>query len=77
MQDKIDETLKAESLRKKVLSVDSAALNDKPMQTITMTDGPLIPKKGEKHVLSAWRLTFAGAIILLLGLVIFNTAGST
>lgn len=68
----IDEALKAESIRKKVLSVDAAALNDKKPTTITMTDGPLIPKKGEKHVLSSWRITFIGAIALLLALIIFK-----
>lgn len=68
----IDEALKAESIRKKVLSVDAAALNDKKPATITMTDGPLIPKKGEKHVLSSWRVTFIGAIALLLALIIFK-----
>ena len=68
----IDEALKAESIRKKVLSVDAAALNDKKPATITMTDGPLIPKKGEKHVLSSWRITFIGAIALLLALIIFK-----
>lgn len=72
MDKRIDAEIRAESIKKKVVSVDSAALNDARPKTITMTDGPLIPKKGEKHVLSAWRVTFIGAILLLAGLVIFK-----
>lgn len=69
---RIENALKAEVVRKKVISVDSAALNDKGPATITMTDGPLIPKKGEKHVLSSWRITFVGAILLLAALLVFK-----
>ena len=36
-----------------------------------MTDGVLIPKKGEKHVFTSWRLTFFGALILSAVLIIF------
>ena len=69
---RIEEELKVESIRRKVVSVDSAALAAQTPKTITMTDGPLIPKKGEKHVLSSWRLTFIGAVVLLLALIIFK-----
>ncbi|MBR1938318.1 MAG: amino acid ABC transporter permease [Spirochaetales bacterium] len=40
--------------------------------TITMTDGVLIPKKGNKRILSSWMMTFIGAIALLLFLIIFK-----
>lgn len=69
---RIEEELKVESIRRKVVSVDSVALAAQTPKTITMTDGPLIPKKGEKHVLSSWRLTFIGAVVLLLALIIFK-----
>jgi polar amino acid transport system permease protein len=35
---------------------------------IEVTDGALIPEKGEKPVLSAWRISFFGAIALLVAL---------
>ena len=71
-KEKLEEEIRTETIRKKVVSVDSAVLAAQKPQTITMTDGPLIPKKGEKHVLSSWRVTFIGAIVLLLGLIIFK-----
>lgn len=74
MDDKtrIEEEVRKETLKKKTVSVDSAALhNNAKVATITMTDGPLIPKKGERHVLSSWRVTFFGAVLLLAGLLIF------
>jgi polar amino acid transport system permease protein len=40
-----------------------ASINGK--QRIEVTDGTLIPEKNEKSVFSAWRLTFFGAVILL------------
>ncbi|MBI9093809.1 MAG: amino acid ABC transporter permease [Sphaerochaeta sp.] len=39
---------------------------------IQMTDGVLIPRKGDGHVLNSWRITFFFALILLSGLVIFK-----
>lgn len=36
-----------------------------------MTDGVLIPSKNNGHVLNSWRITFYGAILLVLGLTIF------
>ncbi len=70
-ENNISEKVKAEMLRKKVVSVDSYAdKEDKP--GIVMTDGPRIPKKGEKQVLSSWRITFSLALLLLLGLIIFK-----
>lgn len=39
---------------------------------INMTDGPRIPKSGEKHILSSWRVTFVLALFSLLGLIIFK-----
>lgn len=39
---------------------------------ITMTDGVLIPKKSNKHLVTSWRLTFYGAVALLLCLCILK-----
>lgn len=41
--------------------------------TINMTDGVLIPTKKNKHLISSWRLTFFGAVILLVCLCAFVT----
>jgi polar amino acid transport system permease protein len=38
---------------------------------IHMTDGVLIPKKGDSNVFSSWRITFILAITVLLGLILF------
>ena len=71
MDNKSIETLvKTETIRKKVVSVDSS--KDEKVQTITMTDGPLIPKKGEKHLMTSWRITFFLALAILLLLIIFK-----
>ena len=52
MDNKSIETLvKTETIRKKVVSVDPT--KDETVRTITMTDGPLIPKKGEKHLMTS------------------------
>jgi polar amino acid transport system permease protein len=40
------------------------------MGKITISDGTLIPGKGEKQVFSAWRISFFGAIALLAFLVL-------
>ncbi len=69
--EKLLEELKRSQLKKKVVSVDSHAEPKKPA-TITMTDGPLIPKKGEGHVLNSWRITFTAAVVLLLSLLLFK-----
>lgn len=39
---------------------------------IEITDGALIPGKGDKSAISAWRITFFGAILLLIILPIIN-----
>ena len=39
---------------------------------INITDGTLIPQKGEKGALSAWNISFFGAIAVILGLWIFS-----
>jgi polar amino acid transport system permease protein len=39
---------------------------------IEVTDGTLIPEKGQGSVFSAWRITFFGAIALLLFLVLYK-----
>ncbi|MDD7535630.1 MAG: ABC transporter permease subunit, partial [Bullifex sp.] len=71
MDNKSIETLvKTETIRKKVVSVDPT--KDETVRTITMTDGPLIPKKGEKHLMTSWRITFFLALAVLLFLVIFR-----
>jgi polar amino acid transport system permease protein len=59
----IDE-IKLQAVRKKVVSVDPNAPKKKPV-TIQMTDGVLIPRKDEGHILNSWRITFFSAIALL------------
>lgn len=66
----IEEKIKAEAIRQHTVSVDPNAPS-KGSTTINMTDGVLIPKKGEKHVFTSWRLTFFGALILSAVLIIF------
>ncbi|MCH3908148.1 MAG: amino acid ABC transporter permease [Sphaerochaeta sp.] len=57
------------ALRKdQMVSIDPTSPKKKNV-TIQMTDGVLIPRKDDNHVLNAWRLTFFGALLLLLGLV--------
>ena len=58
-------------IKKKVVSVDNTESKKEPT-VITMTDGVLIPKKGNKHLVTSWRLTFFGALILLISLCIFK-----
>jgi polar amino acid transport system permease protein len=44
-----------------------------PRETrIEVTDGALIPGRGEKQAFSAWRISFFGALALLAGLFIFK-----
>ena len=66
----IDE-YKLQAVRKKVVSVDPNAQKKKPV-TIQMTDGVLIPRKDDGHILNSWRITFFSAIALLASLVIFQ-----
>ncbi len=66
----IDE-LKLQAVRKKVVSVDPNAPRKKPL-TIQMTDGVLIPRKDEGHILNSWRITFFSAIALLALLMIIK-----
>jgi polar amino acid transport system permease protein len=42
------------------------------MEKITISDGTLIPGRGEKQIFSAWRISFFGAITLL-GFLVFST----
>ncbi len=39
---------------------------------IEISDGALIPGRGEKSTFSAWRISFFGALILLVGLFVFK-----
>ncbi len=66
----IDE-YKLQAVRKKVVSVDPNAQKKKPV-TIQMTDGVLIPRKDDGHILNSWRITFFSAIALLACLVILQ-----
>lgn len=66
----IDE-YKLQAVRRKVISIDPNAPKKKPL-TIQMTDGVLIPRKDDGHILNSWRITFFSAIALLVALVIFK-----
>ena len=72
MDDKntIEEKIRKETLVRKAVSVDPNAAKAGP-STIQMTDGVLIPKKGETHILTSWRLTFFGALVLSAILIVF------
>ena len=39
---------------------------------ITISDGTLIPQKGDNAVLSAWNLAFFGALVILAALCLFK-----
>lgn len=60
-----------QKIRDQVVSVDPTAQKKKVL-TIQMTDGVLIPRKDDGHVLNSWRITFFSAILLLTGLVMFK-----
>ncbi len=45
----------------------------KAPEVITVTDGTLIPHGGDKGVLSAWNISFFGAIAILIALPLFKT----
>lgn len=51
-------------LKSRVVSVDPTETRKAPT-VITMTDGVLIPKKGNQHLFNSWRLTFYGSVLLL------------
>ena len=65
----IDERLRNDEIKKKMVSVDPRA--EKTVEVIKMTDGPRIPKKGEKQIMNSWRITFFVACALLIGLCVF------
>jgi len=44
----------------------------KKKATLQISDGTLIPERGEKSVFSAWRISFFGAILLLIALPLFT-----
>ncbi len=69
-ENKFDD-LQMHTAKKKMVSVDPTDHKRKP-HIIQMTDGVLIPRKGDGHVLNSWRITFFGALALLGGLIIFN-----
>ncbi|MDY4611413.1 MAG: amino acid ABC transporter permease [Sphaerochaetaceae bacterium] len=69
----IDEEVKTQVVRQKTVSIDPHA-GQKKRTTIQMTDGVLIPRKDDHHVLNAWRITFIAALALLAFLVIFKPA---
>ena len=66
----IEEKIRKEKLKETTVSIDPHAAKPGPA-TIQMTDGVLIPKKGEKHIFTSWRLTFFGALALSAILLIF------
>ncbi len=68
----IEEDIKKEILNRKTISVDRTDAKQ-PKNTITMTDGVLIPTKKNKHLFNSWRITFWGALILLIALCLFVT----
>jgi polar amino acid transport system permease protein len=51
-------------LKSRVVSVDPTETKKAPT-VITMTDGVLIPKKGNQHLFNSWRITFYGSVLLL------------
>lgn len=63
--------LQMHTAKKKMVSVDPTD-HKRKHPVIQMTDGVLIPRKGDGHVLNSWRITFFGALALLGGLVIFK-----
>ena len=57
-------------IKDKVIS--APPVQEKNTTVITMTDGVLIPKKGNKHLFTSWRLTFWGSLVLLISLCVFK-----
>ncbi|MGH0052990.1 MAG: amino acid ABC transporter permease [Sphaerochaetaceae bacterium] len=60
-----------QQVRDQMVSIDPKAQKKKAL-TIQMTDGVLIPRKDDGHVLNSWRITFFSAIALLTCLIIFK-----
>ena len=52
-------------IKDKVISVDPTETKKEPT-VIAMTDGVLIPKNANKHLITSWRLTFIGSVVLLI-----------
>ncbi len=71
-KDILEEDIKRQIAKKKVVS-KSHDPEESSSKTITMTDGVLIPNKKNKHIVSSWRITFFGAVILLVCLCAFIT----
>lgn len=63
----LDEVIKKAPVKKKT------SVEQNTIPTFSMTDGMLIPNKKNKHIVTSWRITFIGAILLLLYLCIFIT----
>ncbi|MGB4407355.1 MAG: amino acid ABC transporter permease [Sphaerochaeta sp.] len=63
------EDLQIHTAKQRMVSVVPTDIKKKN-PIIQMTDGVLIPRKGDGHVLNSWRLTFFSALALLSGLVI-------
>ena len=57
-------------IKDKVIS--APPVQEKNTTVITMTDGVLIPKKGNKHLFTSWRLTFWGSLVLLISLCVYG-----
>ena len=69
-ENKFDD-LQMHTAKQKMVSVDPTD-HKRKRTIIQMTDGVLIPRKGDGHVLNSWRITFFSALALLAGLVIFK-----
>ncbi|HKM07940.1 MAG TPA: amino acid ABC transporter permease, partial [Sphaerochaeta sp.] len=67
-ENKFDD-LQMHTARQKMVSVDPTD-HKRKHPVIQMTDGVLIPRKGDGHVLNSWRITFFSALALLAGLII-------
>ncbi len=63
--------LQMHTAKQRMVSVDPTD-HKRKHPVIQMTDGVLIPRKGDGHVLNSWRITFFSALALLSGLVIFK-----
>ena len=67
----LEDDIKKAYPKKKTVSADPSASRQIP--TLSMTDGVLIPNKKNKHIITSWRITFFGAIIILACLCLFVT----
>jgi len=65
------EDLQMHTAKQRMVSIDPTDTKRK-RPIIQMTDGVLIPRKGDGHVLNSWRITFVFALALLSVLVIFK-----